>query len=188
MSDQEILNQLNAGDESSLKHLYQHLGMVQGWVMKNNGNQEDALDLFQEAIIVFYKKFKAGEYQVKGKLSTYLFEICKRQWYNQLNRRLKYEKANPQASQLDQRQESFSVEITNPNPKTSLKSYIKQAMEQLGEPCKSLLEASIYLKMKMAEIAREFNYADAHSARQQKLRCMKRLRRVVSYEHVIQLD
>ncbi|MDH3710730.1 MAG: sigma-70 family RNA polymerase sigma factor [Cyclobacteriaceae bacterium] len=186
MSDQEILNQLNAGDESCLQYLYEHLGMVQGWVMKNNGNQEDALDLFQEAIIVFYKKFRCGEFQVKGKLSTYLFEICKRQWYNQLNRRLKYEKANPHASQLDQRQESFSVEITN--TRTSLKSYIKQALEKLGEPCKSLLEASIYLKMKMAEIAQEFNYADAHSARQQKLRCMKRLRSVVSYERVIQLD
>lgn len=185
MSDREILQQLNQGNETCLKYLYQYLGMVQSWVLKNSGTQEDALDLFQEAVIVFYQKFQGGEFQLKGRLSTYLFEICKRQWYNQLNRRLKYEKSSANTLEMDQRQESFSVEISTSRP--SLRSYITEALEKLGDPCKSLLEASIYLKRTMKEIARDFNYADAHSARQQKLRCMKRLRNQVSYEMVLQL-
>lgn len=187
MSDQEIIHQLKEGNESSLKHLYQHLDMVKSWVLKNNGNDEDALDIFQEAMIVFYKNLMNGTYQQKSKISTYLFSICKRQWLNQLNRRLKYEQPNSNYEQLDSASavDSFEIEITNAGP--TLKRYINKALENLGEPCKSLIEASVYLKLKMQVIAEKFKYADAHSARQQKLRCLKRLRKEVSYETIIKL-
>ncbi|XLS29597.1 RNA polymerase sigma factor [Flavobacteriaceae bacterium M23B6Z8] len=186
MTDQMIITQLEKGNEVYLKYLYEHLDMVKSWVLQNNGNEEDALDVFQEAIIVFYRKIKGGSYEAKSKISTYLFSICKRQWYNQLNRRLKYEKPNGSVYSIDKRQEDFDPEITHRFP--TLKKYMEKALDKLGEPCKSLLFASVCSKLKMQEIAVQFNYADAHSARQQKLRCMKKLRSYVSYEEVIRLQ
>lgn len=186
MTDQEIISQLKSGNESYLKYLYQHLDMIKGWVRKNNGNDDDAFDIFQEAIIVFYRNIMAGSYESKSKISTYLFGICKRQWLNQLNRRLKYEKPGDDAVVLDNRQDDgFEIEFTR--GRQLLKNYIDQALDKLGEPCKSLLETSIFLKVKMQEIAEMFNYASAHSARQQKLRCIKRLKSFISYESVIRM-
>ena len=186
MTDQTIISQLKKGNELYLKYLYEHLEMVKSWVNNNNGNDEDAYDLFQEAIIVFYKNISAGKYEHKSKISTYLFGICKRQWYNQLNRRLKYERPVSGVSQVDNEPfDSFEIELTR--GRDSLKNYINQAFDKLGEPCKSLLEKSIFLKIKMDEIATMFNYASAHSARQQKLRCIKRLRSYISYESVIRM-
>ena len=185
MSDQEIISQLKKGNEIYLKHLYQHLDMIKAWVLKNNGNEDDALDVFQEALIVFYKNLIGNTYEAKSKISTYLFAICKRQWYNQLNRRLKYEHPDIQWNENRDVDDAFEIEMTHAGP--TLKKYINKALDALGDPCKSLLEASIYLKLKMQEIADQFGYADAHSARQQKLRCLKRLRKDISYEVVIRL-
>jgi RNA polymerase sigma factor (sigma-70 family) len=186
MNDQEIIKQLKKGNEHYLKYLYEHLDMVKGWILKNSGNEEDALDIFQEAIIVFYNRLMGGSYESKSKISTYLFAICKRQWYNQLNRRLKYEKPQASVIQIDNRQENFNPEITTRVP--TLKKYMEQALEKLGEPCKSLIIASVCLKRKMQEIAEQFKYSNAHSARQQKLRCIKKLRMFVSYEEIIRLQ
>jgi len=186
MTDKEILVQLRLGNEHCLKYLYQHLEMVKSWVKQNNGNDDDAYDVFQEAIIVFYKNLMKGNYESKSKISTYLFGICKRQWLNQLNRRLKYEKPNDNFVALDTRQDDgFEIEFTR--GRQSLKRYIDEALNKLGEPCKKLLETTIYLKLRMQEIAEMFNYSSAHSARQQKLRCIKRLREQMSYELIIQL-
>ena len=186
MTDQEIITQLQKGNEYYLKYLYEHLDMIKSWILKNSGNEEDALDIFQEAILVFYNRLMSGTYEAKSKISTYLFAICKRQWYNQLNRRLKFEKPQGSVINIDRRQEDFNPEITRRVP--TLKKYMEQALEKLGEPCKSLIIASVCLKRKMQEIAEQFNYADAHSARQQKLRCMKKLRAYVSYDEVIRLQ
>ncbi|QCX38345.1 sigma-70 family RNA polymerase sigma factor [Aureibaculum algae] len=186
MTDQEIIIQLKKGNESCLKHLYVHLDMVKGWVNNNNGNDDDAFDIFQEAMMVFYKNLISGKYESSSKISTYLFGICKRQWLNQLNRRLKYEKPSDIiTSTEDKGDDGFEIEFTI--GRESLKNYINKALDKLGEPCKELLEKSIFLKLRMKELAEMFDYSSAHSARQQKLRCIKRLRGYMSYELIIKL-
>lgn len=186
MEDKEIIEQLKNGNDECIKYLYLHLGPVKNWVMNNSGEEHDALDLFQEALIVFYRNLKSGKYEYKSKISTYLFEICKRQWYTQLNRRQKHEPLRPDIIQKDIRIEGFTVEINNVDSK--LKSYLENALTKLGEPCKKLLQAAVFQKTRMQQLATDFGYADAHSARQQKLRCLKRLRGFVSYEVVMQLN
>jgi RNA polymerase sigma factor (sigma-70 family) len=182
MTDQEIINQLKKGNESCLKQLYQHLNMVKSLVLKNSGTEDDALDIFQEAIIVFYKNVMSGDYELRGKISSYLYEVSRRLWLNQLNRRKKYERHNDSIFFLD-RAEDENKEY---NP-TALQGYIRNALEKLGDPCKSLLEAAIFLSMRMEDIAKKFNYSGARSASQQKLRCLKKLRDNISYDDIIAL-
>jgi len=183
MTDQEIIHQLKKGNEACLKQLYQHLGMIKGLVLKNNGNEEDALDIFQEAVIVFYKNVMSGGFELKGKISSYLYEVSRRLWLNQLNRRKKHE--IPSSASFFPDQADDESEAQNP---LALQQYIKNAMEKLGEPCRSLLEAAIFLSMKMDAIAERFNYSGARSASQQKLRCLKKLRDSISYDDIIALE
>lgn len=185
MKDEDIIRELRKGNEHYLKHLYRHLDMVKSWVLKNNGGEHEALDLFQEAMIVFYRNVMSGKYEHKAKISTYLFEICRRQWLNYLNRKAHREVPKEDMSSLDGQVQPEEVEIGKPGK--NLKQYLESALEQLGEPCKSLIEATVFLKRKFEEVAREFDYKDAHSARQAKLRCLNRLRGKVSYDVVLQL-
>jgi len=185
MTDQELIDQLKKGNEKCLQQLYRHMGMVKSWVGQNNGNEDDALDVFQEAIIVFYKNVMGGNYQLQSKISTYLFEVSKRQWLNQLNRRKKYENRQSEVGVLQGGHESINPEITRKGP--NLKEYLEKALTKIGEPCKSVLEATIFLGMRMEDIAEKFNYSSARSASQQKLRCLQKLRGEVSYEVIIRL-
>ena len=185
MTDQELIDQLKKGNENCLQQLYQHMGMVKSWVEQNNGNEDDALDVFQEAIIVFYKNVMAGNYELRSKISTYLFEISKRQWLNQLNRRKKYENRQSEVGISQRDHESINPEITRKGP--NLREYLEKALAKVGEPCKSVLEATIFLGMRMEDIAERFNYSSARSASQQKLRCLQKLRGEVSYDVIIRL-
>lgn len=183
MTDKELIDQLKKGNERCLKVLYEHLGMVKSLVLKNNGSEDEALDIFQDAIIVFYKNVVSGSYELRGKISTYLYEVSRRLWLNQLNRRKKYESKEDTVFMTQKADEEKKSQNS-----LALKEYLKNALDKLGEPCKSLLEAAIFLSMKMEDIAERFNYSSARSASQQKLRCLKRLRDGISYDDIIGLE
>jgi DNA-directed RNA polymerase specialized sigma24 family protein len=57
---------------------------------------------------------------------------------------------------------------------------MEQAMTNLGEPCKSLLEAYYLDKKSMVEIAGDFGYTNADNAKNQKYKCLMRLKKIFS--------
>ena len=60
--------------------------------------------------------------------------------------------------------------------------YVKIAIETLGDPCKQLLELHYYKNLGWAEIASKLGYANAASARNQKYKCLERIRHTMSCE------
>ena len=55
---------------------------------------------------------------------------------------------------------------------------MEKAMSGLGEPCKSLLEAFYMEKRSMQEIAASFGYTNAENAKNQKYKCLVRLKKL----------
>jgi hypothetical protein len=55
---------------------------------------------------------------------------------------------------------------------------MEKAMSGLGEPCKSLLEAFYMQKRSMTEIASSFGYTNAENAKNQKYKCLMRLKKL----------
>jgi DNA-directed RNA polymerase specialized sigma subunit len=55
---------------------------------------------------------------------------------------------------------------------------MEKAMMNLGEPCKSLLEAFYVQKKNMTEIAGNFGYTNADNAKNQKYKCLMRLKKI----------
>ena len=55
---------------------------------------------------------------------------------------------------------------------------MEKAMSGLGEPCKSLLEAFYLQKRSMQEIATSFGYTNAENAKNQKYKCLMRLKKL----------
>jgi len=53
-----------------------------------------------------------------------------------------------------------------------------KAISSLGEPCKSLLEAYYLEKKNMQEIALSFGYTNADNAKNQKYKCLMRLKKI----------
>lgn len=52
------------------------------------------------------------------------------------------------------------------------------ALDQLGEPCRSLLKAFYHQDKSMQEIAADFGYTNPENAKTQKYKCLNRLRKI----------
>jgi len=55
---------------------------------------------------------------------------------------------------------------------------MEKALNNLGEPCKSLLEAYYLQKQNMQTIAANFGYTNAANAKTQKYKCLMRLKKI----------
>lgn len=78
-SDQELLDGIKCRDNQTLEFIYmQCYPMIRDLVIKHSGSQEDAQDIFQDAMVIIYNKVKMDELVLFCAFKTYLYSICKR--------------------------------------------------------------------------------------------------------------
>ena len=63
-----------------------------------------------------------------------------------------------------------------------METFLNNAIEKLGYPCKKLLECFYYKRMSWNEIAFALGYKSAASAKNQKYKYLERIRSAVGYE------
>ena len=87
-SDEEIIVCLQGEyvkRELALKELYRRLfPIIKSYIQKNNGTEEDAADIFQDAIVVFYEKVRLNQFQLTSTIRTYIYSVCRHLWLNKL--------------------------------------------------------------------------------------------------------
>jgi RNA polymerase sigma factor (sigma-70 family) len=181
----DLLNGLAKNDRQTVEELYKkHFGMIQSLIINNNGTSEDARDVFQEAMIVLYEKSRSGEFELHCQLKTYLYSICRRLWLKRLNQAQRY------VPHINGVEEVVPVEddIEEHDKKNQEYMMMEKALLGLGEPCKSLLEAFYLHKKNMSEIAGSFGYTNPENAKNQKYKCLLRLRKLFFSEYKINGD
>ena len=164
MKDSEIIEKIESGDESALDYLYKkHYKMMLKLVLRNSGNEDDAQDIFQEALIVFWKKVSAKELVLTSKISTYLYSICKNLWRKELDRkrRLSHESKDGQ-------------EFVNYDQKER-EEIIHAVIKSLGETCQKVLAYYYFDNRSMNEIAEKLGFANSDTAKTKKYKCKKEL-------------
>ena len=164
-------------DRKAIETIYkQHFSMVQSLILNNSGYPDDARDIFQEAMIVLYQKARSGSFELNCQLKTYLYSVCRRLWLKRLNQ---MQRISPEVDNLE---ETVPVEEELERHEQRNRDFLvmEQAMNNLGEPCKSLLEAYYMEKKSMVEIAGDFGYTNADNAKNQKYKCLMRLKKIFS--------
>ena len=169
MNDEEIVQELSRGNTTVLKYCYKKtLGQVEGMVMKNGGSREDAKDLFHDALIVFNAKCKNKEFKLSSSISTYLYAICRYSWLNEITRK---KKSDEMIKSTFQDIEELTYKTIN-DPMEA----IMRAINLLGDKCKEILLDYYYGKLSYEEIAVNLDYASGQVVRQQKYRCIQKLK------------
>lgn len=174
-SEQVLLKGLAKNDAKAIETIYKNnFNMVQSFVLNNNGTYDDAKDIFQEAMIVLYENVKSETFVLTCQIKTYLYSICRRLWL----KRLQY--ANRFTTQVENLEETVSVEedLEHQEKRNADFAIMERALGSLGEPCKSLLEAYYLQKKDMLNIASIFGYTNADNAKNQKYKCLIRLKKL----------
>jgi RNA polymerase sigma factor (sigma-70 family) len=175
LNEQALLKGLAENDSRAVEALYKsHFGMIQHFVTNNNGSFDDARDIFQEAMITLYEKVQLDNFALTCQIKTYLFSICKNLWLKRLQQMGKY------STPLSAQEETISVEedLDRFEKKDAAFAIMDRALNSLGEPCKSLLEGYYLNKKGMQELANQFGYTNADNAKNQKYKCLMRLKKL----------
>lgn len=177
-----LLEGLARNDKQAVETIYsRHYGTIQSLIINNNGSSDDARDIFQEAMIVLYEKSKSGNFELNCQIKTYLYSVCRRLWLKKLSQ------ANRYIPEINGLEELVPVEeeIEHHDQRNNEFELMEKALANLGEPCRSLLEAFYLEKKNMSEIASDFGYTNPENAKNQKYKCLMRLRKLFFTDYKI---
>ena len=138
-------------------------------IARQGGSLEEAKDVFQDALVIYYEKISAGNLQLTHSEQAYLLGIAKHLWYHQQQKR-KGQVSGDILSFMD------VVEEEPPQPSTNR---LLRYLETAGQKCMEMLQAFYYDKQNMKEIAERFGLSGERSATVQKHKCLEKVRNKV---------
>ena len=174
-TDREVVLGVLNNSEEALNKLYTgYFPMVLQFILNNNGDQDDAKDVFQEGIIVLYNKIKSGDFELSSKLKTYIYSVCRRIWLKKLSQQSK--KSNNIADFEDII--AVEVDVEQHEEKDQQFEKMQSALLLLGEPCKTIIQDFYINNLSMQEICEKFGYTNTDNAKTQKYKCLQRLKKL----------
>ena len=164
MKDEEVLERIHKGDETALQYLYKkHYRMILHLVTKNSGNEVEAQDIFQDALILFWEKAQKPDFVLTAKITTFLYSICQNLWRKELSKK--------QRISFEEKDEAV-VEDWEQNERIQA---MQACINKLGETCKKILQLYYFDNLSMQDIAERLGLANADTAKSKKYKCKKEL-------------
>lgn len=174
-SDEALLAGIRNEDESALSYLYkQHYPMILHFIQHNNGTDDEAKDIYQEAIIIFYEKVREGSLDLNCQIKTYLYSVCRRLWLKRLALKNRF------AGVISEADTFVNVEhdLVEAEEKEIKFGKMSEALSLLGEPCQTLLEDFYIRTLSMQRITEKFGYTNSDNTKNQKYKCLMRLKKL----------
>ena len=85
--DHRYIQALLDNNSLVIKEVYERFSdTISKLIQKNNGNENDARDMFQEALLVFIKKLQTPNFELTAQPKTYLYAVCRNLWLKQLQK------------------------------------------------------------------------------------------------------
>ena len=176
--NQIIIDALDSGnDDLIIDIMYRKvLPKIKSYVAKNNGNQEDAMDVFQEGIMNFYEQVQLKKIKREFDIKGYVYTICRNQWIA-LQRKNKL-KTNPIESVKEEYykdENNFETTILNSESESTLLNLL----QNIGEECKGILNDIFFLGKSQKEIAEKRAYSSEEALKMKAYRCRKKLHELI---------
>ena len=176
-TDAKILDLIRKGDEEALVTLYEsNRKPIAAYITRNNGTTEDVQDVLQESLVILWERIRAGRFEYKAQLNTFIYATVKNLWSHRLRqkKRLSSAEIDPEAH-VDQ-----SPSVLDHLIATERVEMVRDALETLGEQCRKLLLLFYWEEQSMEEIAVRLGFANADTVKAKKYQCKKALERALS--------
>ena len=182
-TDQEIIQGLKSGDSYAVKYLaMDYLPVIRYYIIKNNGNEEDAKDVFQDALYIIIEKINSNSFVLQGTLPTYLFAICKNLWLMSLDRQKAAK--NYELRRLADHMES---DFTEDADHVFYENIFRQCFDTLDQASQKILKM-YWMEISPSEIAEKLGFSYGY-VRKKKSECMKELKnRIMSHPDFKELE
>ncbi len=173
LTDEEILTGLKKRDNRVLQYLYKNAyNPVKQLVIHNAGSDSDAEDIFQEALIIIFKKLKDDPgFQLTSAFSTYIYSIARLIWLKHL-RQIKKIEIDPLNRDMEER-----IEFEEPLPvqdKDLRMAIYQRTLLRIPEDCQKILRLTAQ-DITSKEIARQLGFRSEGYVRKRRHFCKEYL-------------
>jgi len=142
-SDQRFINGLVNNDTGVINEIYKRCaGKVKSWIIFNSGNEDDAGDIFQEALMDVYRQAKYKNLELTCPFEPYILLICKRKWLNEIKKRSILPVTNSEEDLLHIGEDVFANADELEKQEAQSRLFFK-AFEKLGERCREIISWSM---------------------------------------------
>lgn len=174
-----MLAAIKHGDDRALRSLYDECRepFIQWITGKFSLNEEDARDLFQQVMVIFYDQVATGKVtELRSSIKTYLFGIGQNLAREAMRKQQKFPGA-PSEVLLQ-----HIVDDSGYEDKMAFEINLRNAyrgLNLMGDPCKSLLQFFYFDRMSMESICTLMNYKNPETTKVKKFKCLQRLKQLM---------
>ncbi len=172
-TDHKYIEALQKNDSVLIGEIYsRYSGRVKQMVLKNNGNETDAADLFQDVLVELYRKATQQQFVLTCPFEAFLYLVCRNRWINVLHKRkgkhvtIKGDEGFNISEEVFENYEALLVQEKR-------KNLVEEKLWELGEGCRDLLTLS-WSGKPLQEVAALLKFTYAY-VRKKKTECMSKL-------------
>ena len=148
--------------------------LVAKFVAHRGGSFQDAKDIFQDSLIIFYEKMTGDKLAINVSHEFYIVGIAKNLWL----RKFKDDNKKVALSEME-RNITLPEDFIEP-----LENKLTSLLELVGSKCLNLLRAFYYDNLPLQQIKDTFGFSNVHSASVQKHKCIEKMRNTIQEKSI----
>jgi RNA polymerase sigma factor (sigma-70 family) len=172
-TDEAILEGIRGQQRDAVLFVYkEYFPTIKYLITSNSGTEVDAEDVFQDALVIIYRKVANGDLILTSSFKTYLYSICRNLWLQRLDRRA-FSSEFLDLENLNELQDTIQFEFAD-NESEKYKLF-QQHFLKLGEDCQKILRLFL-AKVPLREIAEVMGFKSEKYAKTRKFMCKEKLK------------
>jgi RNA polymerase sigma factor (sigma-70 family) len=173
--DEAYIKGLKERDAAVIKEIYQSIRpKVIGFVLKNQGGEDDAGDVFQKALLQLMARVEVKDFVLQSSFEAYLFTACKNLWRRELKKRQLRGVTTDKVRSLYYEADDLA-QATLEQERWEL---FQEKLKDLSENCQQLLRL-LFNKVSGKEIREKMGYGSENTVRQRIFKCKSRLTQLI---------
>jgi len=178
MADRNFFGSTAAEREKLFMALYKKaFPAVAKYVSKMGGSFDEAKDIFQDALVIYYEKMVSASIELQTNEQAYLLGIAKHLWAKKFRENVLHTSLETHAGDM------MDEEDMQPSPARLL-----HYLETAGQKCMEILKAFYYDNLSVNKITELFGYSGVRSATVQKYKCMEKVRETIKEKSLTYAD
>lgn len=175
-TDEAIVDGLKKRDSLIIRYIYkEYYPTIKFLITTNSGTETDAEDVFQDALVVLYRKISRENLVLTSSFKTFLYSICRNLWLQRLDRRV-FRNEFLEMEDLGELQEvTYSEQPEEEQEKYRL---FQQHFFRLSEDCQKVLKLFMG-KTSLKEIAEIMGFKTEKYAKTRKFMCKEKLKTAI---------
>jgi RNA polymerase sigma factor (sigma-70 family) len=182
-SDHAIVEGLRLNSDFIIKYVYKEFFPTIRFLVKSNtGFDEDAEDIFQEALFIVLKKLQNEDFELSSSFLTYLYSISRNLWLQKLKRK---RQAHQNQDDLERYLSNRENSVDSHYDEHEKYKLFQEYFDKMSPDCQRLMKLFL-TRMPLREIAEEMGYKSEDYAKTKKYLCKESLKKLIENDPRLQ--